>query len=386
MEDLADLARLLRELRRREARHRGAPELTYRRIAARTGWSRSVIGAYFAGRILPPTDRFDVLIRLLGATPVEQGLFATTRDLVEEERRHRTDLDGPADPDHPARPWPTRPASGGQPEVWATTPRTEIRQVLLERLSPVRMTAEPDAVEEIVDLCGQSPLAASMVAARGGSPARTPLSQLTRELRESLAGLACAGYDRPEARARAIVAWTYRKLSPQAARLLRLLGIQPGPDLALPAIASLAGAPMQLTRQLLTELIDAHLATEQAPDRFAPHDLVRAYAVELAQTVDSDVDRRAAIDRIAHHYLDTAEAAMHLIQARPRPAGPRSDPAHRPAGVTVTPLADRGSAMAWFAMERAAMLATIRDAGSAGRSTDAWRLALAAETARRPWH
>jgi tetratricopeptide (TPR) repeat protein len=81
------MARLLRHLRRREARQQGAPSLTYRDLAAKTGWSRGVIGEYFGGRILPPTDRFDTLVRLLGAYPDEQGRLATVRDRIEEVRR-----------------------------------------------------------------------------------------------------------------------------------------------------------------------------------------------------------------------------------------------------------------------------------------------------------
>jgi Helix-turn-helix domain len=91
---VADLARLLRQLRRREARREGATQLTYRELAAKTGWSRGAIGEYFGGNILPPTDRFDVLIRLLGATPAEQGVLATARDLVEERRRGGAALAG----------------------------------------------------------------------------------------------------------------------------------------------------------------------------------------------------------------------------------------------------------------------------------------------------
>ncbi|WP_214102600.1 ATP-binding protein [Acrocarpospora catenulata] len=84
---LADLSRLLRGLRRRHARRRGGAELTYRELAAATGWSHGIIGEYLSGRVLPPTDRFDVLIALLGATPAEQGALATARDQVEEGRR-----------------------------------------------------------------------------------------------------------------------------------------------------------------------------------------------------------------------------------------------------------------------------------------------------------
>jgi tetratricopeptide (TPR) repeat protein len=78
---------VLRELRRRQARRRGGSELTYRELAAATGWSHGIIGEYLAGNVLPPTDRFDVLIRLLGATPAEQGALATARDRIEEGRR-----------------------------------------------------------------------------------------------------------------------------------------------------------------------------------------------------------------------------------------------------------------------------------------------------------
>lgn len=84
---LEDLARALRQLRRREARRQGQPELTYRELAAKTGWSVSIIGAYFTGKILPPTDRFDVLTALLGANAAEQGGLATARDRVAERRQ-----------------------------------------------------------------------------------------------------------------------------------------------------------------------------------------------------------------------------------------------------------------------------------------------------------
>jgi tetratricopeptide (TPR) repeat protein len=83
----ADLAQLLRQLRRREARRRGDSEWTYRELATRTGWSLGSISQYFDGKALAPTHRFDALVRLLGATPAELGALATARDRVEEHRR-----------------------------------------------------------------------------------------------------------------------------------------------------------------------------------------------------------------------------------------------------------------------------------------------------------
>ncbi|MDG6104854.1 tetratricopeptide repeat protein [Dactylosporangium aurantiacum] len=82
-----DLAELLRHLRRRQARRRGDPPLTYRELAGRTGWSHGSIGGYFTGKILPPTDRFDALVQLLDASPDELGALADARDRAEEHSR-----------------------------------------------------------------------------------------------------------------------------------------------------------------------------------------------------------------------------------------------------------------------------------------------------------
>src|SRR5262249_41897728 len=84
---VADIARLLRDLRRRHARQSRDSPLTYRELAAKTGWSQSAIGEYFAGRTLPPTDRLDALAAPLGATAAEQGALGPARGRVEERRR-----------------------------------------------------------------------------------------------------------------------------------------------------------------------------------------------------------------------------------------------------------------------------------------------------------
>lgn len=82
-----EIGKLLRGLRRRDGRRRRQSELTYRELSARTGWAHGIIGDYFSGKRLPPTDRFDDLVRLLGASPAEQGALATARDRVEEKQR-----------------------------------------------------------------------------------------------------------------------------------------------------------------------------------------------------------------------------------------------------------------------------------------------------------
>jgi tetratricopeptide (TPR) repeat protein len=84
---LEELAALLRDLRRRHAREQRDSRLTYRELAQRTGWSQAAIAEYFTARTLPPTDRFDALIEVLGAGPAERRALADARDRVEENQR-----------------------------------------------------------------------------------------------------------------------------------------------------------------------------------------------------------------------------------------------------------------------------------------------------------
>ena len=71
--------------------------------------------------------------------------------------------------------------------------------------------------------------------------------------------------------------------------MFRLLGLHPGPDISVPAAASLAGVRAEDAAQALAELTDAHLATEDAVGRFSLHDLLRAYAVEQSRA-DSETE------------------------------------------------------------------------------------------------
>ena len=108
---------------------------------------------------------------------------------------------------------------------------------------------------------------------------------------------------------RAVFSWSYRKLSPPAARMFRLLGLHQGPDISAAAAASLAGLPVGEARAALAELTRASLLTEDAAGRFGCHDLLRAYAAEQAADGERAAEREAARRRLADHYLRTAHAA-----------------------------------------------------------------------------
>src|SRR5262249_29715466 len=134
------------------------------------------------------------------------------------------------------------------------------------------------------------------------------LADLADELRASRRGLDALTVNDRASDVRHVFSWSYRTLTEPAARLFRLLGLHPGADVAAPAAASLAGLPLAEVRPLLLELIQANLLTEPIRGRFTFHDLLRAYASELAAEVDSDDERQAALIRLLDHYTHTAHA------------------------------------------------------------------------------
>ncbi|MFD4669542.1 tetratricopeptide repeat protein [Lentzea sp. NPDC058450] len=89
------LAELLRALRRRHARSQQDRELTVREIAAKSGYAVGRVSEYLSGTTLPPTDRFDVLVGIFGATKQEQAALATARDRVEEAKRSPRPAEAP---------------------------------------------------------------------------------------------------------------------------------------------------------------------------------------------------------------------------------------------------------------------------------------------------
>jgi tetratricopeptide (TPR) repeat protein len=152
--------------------------------------------------------------------------------------------------------------------------------------------------------------------------------------------------------------------------MFRLLGLHPGPDIGLPAAASLAGLSAPQARLALTGLTSAHLLTEHAPGRFALHDLLRAYATELASAVDSDGDRHAATHRLLDHYLHTGYAADRL--AEPYRKAITLEPIV--AGAAPATFATAEQALAWFDTERPVLLAAAAHAARSGFGTHAWQI------------
>jgi DNA-binding SARP family transcriptional activator/tetratricopeptide (TPR) repeat protein len=243
----------------------------------------------------------------------------------------------------------------------------EATDLLARRLGADRVAAEPWAVTEIIARGARLPLALAVVAARAAGDPGRPLAALVAELRADGGGLDAFDAGDAATDVRRVLSWSYRALSEDAARVFRLLAVHPGPDVSVAAAASLAGLPVPRVRRLLTELAHAHLITGHTPGRYTFHDLLRAYATELAA---ADDDGGAALRRTLDHYLHTADTAAALLH-------PHRDPvalAPPAPGVTPEALGHRDVAFAWFAAEQAVLLAALTAAVDGGFDAHTWQL------------
>jgi tetratricopeptide (TPR) repeat protein len=261
---------------------------------------------------------------------------------------------------------------GARPLAVPLLPAADATELFRRRLGPEE--TEPGAEAEIVRACGGLPLALTLAAARIRT-ASYPLAALT-----ALAAELRRPANRLEAleSARAVFSWSYHGLDRVAARLFRLLGLAAGPDIALAAAAALGGAAPAETRRTLGDLIESGLVAESAPGRYAMHDLIRAYAGELAREHEQPAERRAALTRLLDHYTHTAyQADLVLNPTRapiPMAMGAPADAAQP------RPLVDMKAAMAWLRGEHETLLAAVRQARDEGLDTQAWQLSWALDS------
>ncbi|MEE6263083.1 AfsR/SARP family transcriptional regulator [Plantactinospora sonchi] len=260
---------------------------------------------------------------------------------------------------------------GAHPVTLELPPANEARQLLVQRLGPGRVAAELTAVDEIIAHCARLPLALAVAAARTAAQPGFPLRTLAEQLRSTAGGLDGFADGDPGTDVRAVFSWSYQRLTAPAARLFRLLGLHPGPDIGTAAAASLVGLPPPQVHPALAELTRANLLSEHVPGRYGCHDLLRAYAAELARKQEPAAERREAVHRVLDHYLHSAQAAARLTH--PHRDAIAVDPP-RP-GVTAESFVDAADARCWLTVEQPVLLASIgqRSPDTAGGHT--WQLA-----------
>ncbi|GAA3599143.1 BTAD domain-containing putative transcriptional regulator [Kineosporia mesophila] len=260
---------------------------------------------------------------------------------------------------------------GAHPVALDPLPRPEALAFLAARLGADRTTLEADAAAQVVDLTGRLPLTLALVCAQAAVNPAYSLQAVATDLREFGSLDSFSGESAPTD-VRSVFSWSYQALTPGAARLFRLLGLQAGPDCSLAATVSLACLPRAQVRLLLRELLRASLVFETRPGRYGCHELLRAYAAELAGLEEHREESVAARTRLLDHYLHSADVAAATL-------GPSRDRVPLPAAVPGTvaeTFASTREAAAWLDTERLALVSTIRQEechgfpGSADHATD----------------
>jgi tetratricopeptide (TPR) repeat protein/transcriptional regulator with XRE-family HTH domain len=247
---------------------------------------------------------------------------------------------------------------------------TEARELLTRHLGPSRVSREPRVADELIELCARLPLALSIVAARAAAAPALPLTGLADELRDARLRLDALDAGDPATNLQAVFSCSYRQLSEPTARMFRMLSLHPGPDVSVPAAASLAGIPLAPARKALIELNRAHLVTERAPGRFTFHDLLRSYAARQSDSVDTETERGGAARRMLDHYLHTGRAAIEWLYPGRAEAGPlEPDPL-----ITAVELTGHEQARAWCEAEQEVFPALVALAASRGFDIHAWHI------------
>lgn len=237
-----------------------------------------------------------------------------------------------------------------------------------------RVTAEPDAVTAIVDLCGCLPLAVCVAAARLAVHPDWTLTEFQSMLaveRQRLDELAVGDLD-----VRASIALSYRLLSPDLQRLFRRLGLVAAADWPSWVASELInGVPVD---RLLDQLVDVHLIEPLGSDpvgqrRFRLHDLVSDFARERVLDEEPEHEHTAALTRVLSGWLALAGEADERAEHGMMPAtGLPSFPP--PQHALMRPI--HQTPRKWLDAERASLTTAVDQACQAGLAGIAGALAL----------
>ena len=229
----------------------------------------------------------------------------------------------------------------------------EARELLTYLLGADRVRTEERAVAELAELCAYLPLALRITAANLGEHTVAEYGELLRA-GNRLAALQVDGDE--QAAVRAAFDLSYAALPEDARRLFRLLGLVPGADVTVEAVAALAGVDLATADRLLTRLAAAHLVDAHPSDRYGCHDLLRLYASERVEQEDTEADRDDAEKRLYDWYLHTVDAAATLLYPQMRRLTlPPADLGEAPG----TAFADNTQALAWLDAERHNLVAIV---------------------------
>ncbi|MER7244115.1 helix-turn-helix domain-containing protein [Kribbella sp. NPDC000426] len=186
-------------------------------------------------------------------------------------------------------------------------PEPDARSLLAQVVGDGRIESDPVNAEAIVRLCGGLPLALRIAGARLAAQPSWSVEYFAERLgtnRRRLDELTLGDLDVRMSIEVSLAAATEQDAGAVAA--FGLLGLHDGEELDVRVAARLLDLPVAATEELLEQLVDLHLLESSGPRRYQFHDLLRAYAQELAAARISASERLAARDRVVALYVAMA--------------------------------------------------------------------------------
>jgi DNA-binding SARP family transcriptional activator/tetratricopeptide (TPR) repeat protein len=231
-----------------------------------------------------------------------------------------------------------------------------------------RAAQQPQAVARAVDLCGHLPLAIRIAAARLRHHSTWNVGHLLGLLEAEDQRLdELRGEDRGVTAAFSL---SYRALDADQRRLLRLLGVLPGPDFDTHTVAALCGVRLARARELVEALVDTNLVEESAAGSYLMHDLLRLFALAVCRAEEPGPAQRAALARVVAYYQHLTNLAEDKIRPGRLDRGPDAAPE-----IVLPAFADREAALSRLDCERANLVGIVAAAAGAGMHEPAWRIA-----------
>ncbi|GAA1294410.1 BTAD domain-containing putative transcriptional regulator [Saccharothrix xinjiangensis] len=237
---------------------------------------------------------------------------------------------------------------------------------VLARLARLRADSNP-LVADIARFTGGLALALAIVAAAIRTRPENDgvlrgIRDGLREQRTRLDTLKLAGDENLDMRA--VLSYSYDHLSANAKTLLCLIAHHPGPTIGSAAISAIAEPDV---RTRIGELSALHLLEEPEFERFGVHDLVRTFALEQVDTLDSQA-REQASQRLLSHLLQNAWTCDQvLVPGRRLQVGVSTD-------LPVVRVATIDQATRWFEQEQATISRAVDHAVEIGDDHHTWLL------------
>ncbi len=230
---------------------------------------------------------------------------------------------------------------------------------LFATLSHREITDDTDraAVNHLVALCGYLPLAIVLLAGRLAHHPAWSIADFAEMFAAATDRL--AELETSDRAVRAAFELSYRDLPVEQRVVFGLLGLHPGTEFDLWAVAALADLPLDTARRHLEALYTDHLIDEVRPGRYRLHDLLREYARTVAASAPT-ADNTRATNRLLDFYQRTAALADRWLARRTRPADERAALSGAAGNeVAVREFDNQIDALAWMRTERTTLLACL---------------------------